>query len=73
MSAVEDEVRRRLTLALEELTKAETVLAMTLRSLDSGAVRAAKVAVSADVSQAFMRLRAAQDELGRARELLEKV
>lgn len=73
MSTAEEELRRRLTLALSEVTRAEDVLATTLRSLDSGAVRAAKVAVSADVSDAFARLRTAQDELSRARELLDKV
>ena len=74
MSAtVEEELRHRLTLALSEVSRAEGVLATTLRSLDSGAVRAAKVAVSVDVSDAFARLRSAQEELSRARDLLEKV
>ena len=66
-----EELRARLTSALSEVTRAESVLATTLRSLDSGAVRAAKVSVSTDVSDAFARLRSAQGELTRARELLD--
>jgi hypothetical protein len=73
MTEAEEELRNRLTLALSEVTRAEGVLAAMLQSLDAGAVRAAKVAVSADVSDAFSRLRAAQEQLTRARELLDKV
>lgn len=72
-STVDEELRNRLMLALSEVSRAEGVLATTLRSLDSGALRAAKVAVSVDVSDAFARLRVAQVELSRARELLEKI
>jgi hypothetical protein len=75
MSAAEaeEELRRRLTLALSEVSRAQDVLTSTLQSLNSGAVRAAKVAVSADVSDAFAGLRKAEEELSRIRELLEKV
>lgn len=70
MKALEDELRSRLTRALSEVSRAEEVLATTLRALDSGAIRAAKIAVSADVSDAFARLRTAQEVLSQAQKLL---
>ena len=57
MSATEEELRHRLTRALSEVSHAEGVLATSLQSLNSGAARAAKVAVSSDVSDAYARLR----------------
>jgi hypothetical protein len=69
---IDDELRARLTIALSEVTQAEGVLSTTLRKLDSGALRAAKVTVSADVMDAFARLRRAHEELNHVRELLEK-
>lgn len=73
VSADEGDLTRRLSLAFANVSRAEVVLVKTLRNLNAGAVRAAKVAISADVSDAFERLRAAQEELIRAREILEKV
>ena len=73
MSAAEGDLGRRLMLAFSQVSRAEGALTTTLRKLNSGAVRAAKVAISADVSAAFAQLRTAREELIRAREILEKV
>lgn len=71
MSASKDELRARLTTALSEVTLAEAVLETTLRALGTGGARAEKVAVTADVTDAFSRLRKAHEELNRLRELIE--
>jgi hypothetical protein len=69
--SVKDELRSRLTIALTEVTAAEEVLSGTLAELGSGGPRAAKVSVTAAVSDAFGRLRRAHEELTRVRDLIE--
>lgn len=63
------ELRERVDAALSEVTLAEKALEKALKELASGR-RAEKVAVSAVVSDAFTRLRAAHAELLRLRELV---
>lgn len=71
MSRAKDELRERLNTALSEVTIAESVLDETLRVLGKGGPRAEKVAISADLSNAFARLRRAHEELTRVRDLLD--
>ncbi len=71
MTAPKDELRRRLTAALSEVTLAEGALETTLRELGSGGVRAEKVAVTPVVSEAFARLRRAHEQLDELRDLID--
>jgi hypothetical protein len=71
MTARKDELRRRLTKALSEVSLAEGALEMTLRELGSGGPRAEKVTVTAVVTEAFARLRSAHEDLNRVRDLIE--
>jgi hypothetical protein len=71
MSSPKDELRRRLNAALSEVTVAEGVLETTLRELGNGGPRAEKVAITANVSDAFARLRKAHEELNRLRDLID--
>lgn len=66
-----DELRRRLSTALSEVTVAEGVLETMLRELGNGGPRAEKVAVTATVADAFARLRKAHEELNRVRDLID--
>ncbi|MBX3185819.1 MAG: hypothetical protein KF819_02345 [Labilithrix sp.] len=63
------ELRETVNAALSEVTLAEAALETALRELSSG-TRAEKVAVTAVVSDAFARLRAARAELTRLRDLV---
>lgn len=72
MSTPRDELRARLTVAISEVTLAEGVLETTLRELGNGGPRAEKVAITADVADAFARLRRAHAELTRLRDLIDE-
>lgn len=67
------ELRERLDAALVEVSLAEKTLEATLRDLGRGGPRAEKIAVTADVNDAFVRVRRAHDELTRVRDLIALV
>lgn len=71
MSQLKNELRERLKIALSEVTLAEGVLETTLRELGRGGPRAEKVAVTADVADAFTRLRKAHEELNKINDLID--
>ncbi len=65
------ELREHVNAAISEVSLAERALEKTLKELASGR-RAEKVAVSAAVSDAFARLRAAHAELIRLKDLVSE-
>ena len=70
MTAPIAELRQRLTLAISEVSLAESALEAALDTLNARP-RAEKVTVTAVVTDAFTRLRSAHAELEKLRELVE--